>query len=566
MVGEPALPPGFAHLPYADPDAPKGGAIAFGEVGSFDSLNPFILKGQAAAGLRAHVFESLMGRSWDEPFTLYGLLAESVETDADRTWVEFTLRPEARFSDGTPVTVGDVLWSFRTLAEKGLPNFATAQAKVAAMVQTGPRSLRITFTEADRELSLILGLRPILKAADWDGRDFAASSLRIPVGSGAYRIEAVEAGRFVRYARNPDYWGRDLPLNRGQHNLDTIRYDYFRDPAARFEAFRGGALSALRESDPGRWSSGFDYPAVRDGRVVLSRIPHARPSGMRGFVFNTRRAIFADWRVREALILAFNFDWINGVLNGGAFRRMTSYFANSPLAFQGPAAGAEAALLAPYAADLPPGTLDGVVPPAGDPTGSNRRNLRRAAGLLEDAGWRVEDGILRDAAGVPFTFEILLRAADEEAVATVWRDALRALGIAATLRLADAAQYNERRNGYDFDVLVNTWALSLSPGTEQVFYWGSAGRTQPGTRNYMGADSPAIDAAIRALLDARTPDDLTNAARALDRVLMGGRYVVPFWYAPESWVAHETSLRFPTRLPLYGDWPGFLPEVWWRAP
>lgn len=564
MYGEPALPPGFAHLPYANPAAPKGGRIVIGERGSFDSLNPFILKGTAPPMIRSLVFESLLGRSWDEPFTLYGLLAESVETDAARSYVAFTLRPEARFSDGSPVTVEDVLWSFGTLAEKGLPNFAFTAAKVRSMVQTGPRSLRIDFSEPDRELPLILGLRPVLRKADWEGRDFAASTLRPPVGSGPYVIAEVEAGRSLVFRRDPGWWGRDLPLNRGLHNLDEVRLDYYRDNAARFEAFRAGLISVHREGDPARWAEIATFPAAVDGRIRLARIPHHRPSGMFGLVFNGRRGIFADWRVREALILAFNWEWISRRLQGDAWRRITSYFANSPLAFSGPAEGREAELLAPFAAELLPGTLEGWQPPPGDAEGTNRANLRRARDLLAEAGWRVRDGVLADAGGRPFAFTVLLRPTDPEGVVSIWVEALRTLGIRAEMRIADEAQYTELRLRYDFDMVVNSWALSLSPGNEQAFYWGSAGRTTEGTRNYMGVASPAVDAMISALLASETEAEFLAAVRALDRVLTAGRWVIPFWYAPESWIAHEAGLRFPERLPLYGDWTGFLPEVWWR--
>ncbi|RMF33066.1 MAG: ABC transporter substrate-binding protein, partial [Alphaproteobacteria bacterium] len=288
MYGEPALGPDFAHLPYVNPAAPKGGEIVLAELGSFDSLNPYILKGTAPWAMRRHVFESLMGRSWDEPFTLYGLLAESIRFDDSRSWVEFTLRKEARFSDGTPVTVEDVLWSFRTLGTKGHPGFRRSAAKVAAMRQTGPRSLRLEFSVADRELPLIFGLRPVLKKADWAGLDFAESSLRVPVGSGPYVVAEVDPGRQITFRRNPDYWARDLPLMRGQANFDTIRYEFYADGNALFEAFRAGLVSVYREGDPQRWQTGYDYPAAREGRVVLSRIPHHRPSGMRGLVFNTR--------------------------------------------------------------------------------------------------------------------------------------------------------------------------------------------------------------------------------------------------------------------------------------
>jgi peptide/nickel transport system substrate-binding protein len=330
MYGEPALPPDFVSLPYANPEAPQGGTITFGEVGGFDSLNPYILAGRAPWGIQVHVFETLMARNWDEPFSLYGLIAESMETAPDRSWVEFTLREEARFSDGTPVTVEDVIWSMETLADEGLPRYRNAWEKVETVETTGPRSVRFTFNAIDRELPLIIGLRPILKKADWEGVDFAASSLRVPVGSGPYTIGAFEPGRFIAFERDPDYWGADLPYNAGLHNFDTIRYEYFVDAGVLFQAFTAGALSVYREANPVRWNNGYSFPAVTSGEIVKAEIPHGRPAGMEGFVFNTRREIFADWRVREALIHAFNFEFVNRTLNDGVFPRRTSYFANSP--------------------------------------------------------------------------------------------------------------------------------------------------------------------------------------------------------------------------------------------
>ncbi|MBA3325046.1 MAG: ABC transporter substrate-binding protein, partial [Rhodobacteraceae bacterium] len=407
MYGEPKLPPDFVSLPYANPDAPKGGTIVFGETGGFDSLNPYILKGRAPWGVQAHVFETLMGRSWDEPFTLYGLLAESVEVGPDRAWVEFTLRPEARFSDGSPVTVEDVIWSMETLNEKGLPRYSNAWAKVESVEQTGERSVRFAFNAADTELPLIIGLRPILKKADWEGIDFAASSLRVPVGSGPYVVGAFEPGRFVSFRRDPDYWGRDLPFNRGQHNFDELRYEYFVDAGVLFQAFTAGELSAYRELNPQRWANDYGFPAVTSGAVAKSEIPHGRPSGMEGFVFNTRRPIFRDWRVRDALIHAFNFEFVNATLNGGAFPRRTSYFANSRLAMDaGPAEGRVRELLAPFAGELPPGALEGYALPASDGSQRNRANMRRATALLAEAGWTAEGGVLRNAAGAPFAFTI----------------------------------------------------------------------------------------------------------------------------------------------------------------
>jgi peptide/nickel transport system substrate-binding protein len=567
MHGEPALPPGFAHLPHAEPTAPKGGTFVFGTSGGFDSLNPFILRGRAPAEIRAHTIESLMARNWDEPFALYGLLAESIETSDDRRTITFTLRPEARFADGSPVTVQDVVWSMRTLAEKGRPNFANIWRKVGTVEFPGERQVRFTLTEEDREAPLILGLVPILSEASFAGRDLGEPSMAPILGSGPYTVAAVEAGRFIELRRNPDWWGRDLPVNRGSNNFDVIRVEYFRDASALFDALKAGQISLYRETDPQRWATAYDFPAIAEGRLVRAEIPHGRPTGMHGFVFNTRNPLFADLRVRQALGLAFNFEWINQTLFGGAFARIESYFANSPLAHGGAAAGRERAILEPFAASLPPGTLDGTAgQPAGEPDPRNRRALRDAARLLEAAGWTARDGRLRDAAGNPFAFEILLGTASDERIAGIWRDALATLGIDVSVRTVDSAQYQARLTDYQFDVIVNRWGLSLSPGNEQRLYWGSAGRAQPGTRNYMGVDSPAVDAAIDALLSARDLPDFQAAARALDRVLTAGHWVIPFWFAPTSRIVHDARLRHPARLPLYGDWIGWAPELWWQQP
>ena len=565
MYGDPAIPPDFVSLPYANPDAPQGGTIIFGETGGFDSLNPYILAGRAPWGLQTHVFETLMARNWDEPFGLYGLLAESIETPPDRSWVEFTLRPEARFSDGSPVTVEDVIWSMETLAREGLPRYRNAWDKVETVEQTGERSVRLTFNAVDRELPLIIGLRPILKKADWQGVDFAASSLRVPVGSGPYTVGALEPGRFIEFDRDPDYWGNDLPYNAGLHNFDTIRYEYFTDAGVLFQAFAAGELSVYRETDPARWASAYSFPAASSGAIVKAEIPHGRPSGMEGFVFNTRRAVFADWRVREALLHAFNFEFINRTLNDGAFPRRTSYFANSELAMQpGPASPEVRALLEPFAASLVPDALDAYALPASDGSERNRANLRAAARLLDEAGWTIEAGVRRNARGEPFTFEILLNAGQGEAVANLYVDALRQLGIDARIRIIDAAQYNARRSDYEFDMIINTWAMSLSPGNDQYLYWGSDGVTTPGTRNYAGIDSPAVDAMIDTILAAQTQAEVVTATRALDRVLTTGRYVIPFWFPDVSMIAHKADLAYPERIPVYGDWIGWLPEVWWQ--
>ncbi|NOX73998.1 MAG: ABC transporter substrate-binding protein [Alphaproteobacteria bacterium] len=565
MYGDPQLPPDFVSLPYANPDAPKGGRIAFGERGGFDSFNPYIRKGRAPWGVRVHVYETLMGRNWDEPFSLYGLLAESIEVGPKREWVEFTLRPEARFSDGSPVTVEDVIWSFETLASKGVPRYANSWSKVETSEQTGPRSVRFTFNQIDRELPLIIGLRPVLKKSDWDGREFDESSLDLPTGSGPYVVGEYEANRFVKFKRNPDYWGRDLAYNQGLNNLDEIKYEYFRDASVTFEAFVAGETSVYRELNAQKWEDQFNFPAVQRGEVVKSIIPHGRPSGMRGFVFNTRRAIFADWRVRDALIYAFNFEFINQVINKGRAPRAESYFSNSELGMEaGAAKGVVLELLTPFSDSLLPGALKGYVLPKSNGKKRNRKNLKIAAQQLAAAGWNVAaDGILRNSDGAPFAFEIMLRSSANEAIANLYADTLKRLGINVTLKLVDNAQHKSRRDSYDFDMMFNIWSLSLSPGNEQNLYWGSKGVLNQGTRNFMGMDAPAADAMIETILTSTSRDDFVAATRALDRVLISGRYVVPVWYNNVSRLAHKSQLKFPARLPVYGDWLGFLPEVWW---
>lgn len=567
MYGEPALPPDFVALPYANPDAPKGGRIVFGESGGFDSLHPFIDKGSPATGIASYTIETLMGRSIDEPFSLYGLLAESIETDEARTWVEFTLRPEARFSDGSPVTIEDVMWSMETLGTQGSQRYAGAWKKIATMEQTGERKVRFAFNAEDRELPLILGLRPILKKAQWEGKDFTASGLEAPIGSGPYTIAAFEPGRFVSYRRNPDWWGKDLAFNKGLHNLDEVRFEYFGDGGVVFEAFKAGEITSYRETNPAKWAVNYDFPAVRSGDVVTVEIPHSRPSGIEGLTFNTRKPIFADWRVREALIHAFNFELINQTITGGVQPRITSFFSNSTLGMPAgqPAEGKVLELLLPFRDDLLPGALEGYSLPVSDGSEANRAGIRTASKLLAEAGWTVEDGMLKNAAGQPFAFDILLvQGADEMiSIANIYIEALKRLGIAATVTTVDSAQYKERTNAYNFDMTHYIRSLSLSPGNEQVLYWGSAGVTEPGTRNWMGMNEPAAEAMIRTMLAATTPEDFTAATQALDRVLTTGRYVIPIWYSDLSRLAYRKELKYPERIPLYGDWPGFQPDVWW---
>jgi len=562
MHGAPALAPGFTNLPYANPEAVKGGRVVFGETGGFDSLNPYLLKGRAPWGVRAHTIESLMARSYDEPFTLYGLLAESVETPEDRSWVEFTLRPEVRFSDGSPVTVEDVIWSLETVGTQGHPAFRNAWNAVSGVEQTGPRRLRISFAEPNRELALIMGMRPVLKKAEWQGREFTRSTLEPITGSGPYVVDRFEPGRFIAFRRNPDYWGRNLGITRGLNNFDEIKYEYFRNSEALWSAVKTGEVSIFTDSNAARWAEGYDFPAALEGRLLRDEIAHGRPTGMYGFVFNTRRAIFADRRVREALALSFDWEWVNQRLFREQYKRIESYFANSALGFSGPAEGREAALLAPFAETLPEGTLEaGWRPPVSDGSGRDRKNLRAAVRLLEQAGWRVDGRLRKNAAGEPLSFEVLVASTADETLAELWSGALARLGVEVRVRRVDNVQYVARRRNYDYDMTVNRWFLSLSPGVEQRLYFGANGRTDPGTRNYMGVDDPAVEAMIESLLIATNRPDFESAVRALDRVLSAGIYVIPFGYLPTDRVAWQRGYKRPERDALYG----WRPEVWWKA-
>jgi len=571
MYGAPALPPDFVSLPYANPDAPKGGRVVTGNVGGFDTLNPFTLKGEAPWQLRFLTHESLMGRSRDEPFTLYGLLAESVETGPNRQWVEFTLREGARFSDGSPVTVEDVIWSYRILGEDGHPRYRAFWSRIASIEQTGPRRLRIAFDSADRELALIAGLRPVLKKAQWQGKDFAAARIEdVPLGSGPYIVADYEIGRHVNLRRNPDYWGRDLPFRRGTHNFDEIRIEFYGDNTVLQEAFKAKALSYLREFNAERWDTQYDFPAVRRGEIVKSEIPHGRPSGMTGFVFNTRRAPLDDWRVRAALLHAFNFEYMNDTVTGGRQPRITSYFSNSDLAMRdGPATGRVRDMLAPFSDTLLPGALEGYALPRSDGTKRNRSNIRKAMTLLADAGWTVRDGVMRGSGGRPLVLDVLLRQdallGQMTAYMEIYAQALQRLGIELRIEKVDNAQYLERERNFDFDLTFMRRALSLSPGNEQRLYWGSEAADRPGSRNLMGMKSPAADAMIDAILGARNREEFVAAVRALDRVLISGRYVIPIHRYSVGRIAHLKELKYPEEnLPVYGDGIWFLPTVWWH--
>jgi peptide/nickel transport system substrate-binding protein len=564
MHGEPALPAGFTHLPYADPAAPQRGRFVQGVLGTFDSLNPLIVKGIAPSSIRGYVVESLMARGYDEPFTLYGLIARTVETDAQRSYVTFNLDPGAKFSDGKPVTAEDVIFSWQLLRDKGRPNHRLYYGKVAKAEALGEGAVRFDLSGSnDRELPLILGLMPVLAKHAVNAETFEETSFQAPLGTGPYVVAAVDPGKSVTLKRNPDYWGRDRAVNRGFWNFDEVRFDYYREANSHFEAFKRGLYDVREDNDPGRWQTAYDFPAARDGQVIKEALPTGVPKASAYFVFNTRRAVFSDMRVREAISLLFDFEWINHSYFFDLYERTAGYFDGSVLSSHGrPADQREKALLEPFADAVRADVLDGTwSPPVSDGSGRDRGTLKRALGLFAAAGYELRGTeLVERKSGRPFTFEILVTAREEERLALLFSQSLKRAGIAARVRMVDAVQYEGRRLSYDFDMIHNRWDQSLSPGNEQAFYWGSAAADQPGTRNYMGVQSPAVDAMIAALLKAEGHDDFVAAVRALDRVLISGFYVVPLFHLPAEWVARWNTVGRPATTPLYG----YLPETWWR--
>jgi peptide/nickel transport system substrate-binding protein len=567
MHGEPALPADFTHFPYANPDAPKGGRIVFGAQGTFDSLNPFPVKGLSAAhGITGLVIETLMRRSLDEPFTLYPLIARSIEVPADRSAVTFHLDPKAHFSDGKPVTAADVRFTFELLREHGRPNYRNSYAKVAGVDVPDQHTIRFDLAGAnDRELPLILGLMPVLARHSLDAARFEATSFRPFLGSGPYTVAAVKPGESISYRRDPTYWGADLPGNRGTFNFDEVRYDYYRDANSLFEAFKAGLYDYRVESDPTRWLSGYAIPAVRDGRIVREAVPSRLPKGMTGFVFNTRHAPFDDVRVREALGFLFDFEWINKNLFAGVYRRTGSYFEGSPdLSARGrPADAEERALLAPFPGAVRDDVLEGGwQPPVSDGSGRDREPARRAIALLASTGFRQGDGVMRHrVSGAPLSFEIMVISRDQERIALTFAKSLSRIGVAARVKAVDSVQFERRRQRFEFDMMIASWPVSPSPGNEQIFRWGSQSAEREGSFNFAGAKSPAIDAMIEALLAAATRDSFTAAVRALDRVLLSGFYVVPLYHLPEQWLAYNAALKRPATIPLFGP----AADLWWRV-
>ena len=563
MHGEPLYGPDFSHFGYADPDAPTGGEISYGVVGAYDSLNPFIVRGRTAAGIRPYTFASMLARSWDEPFSLYGYVAERIDLADDRRSVTFHLNPAAAFHDGTPITSADVVATVETLRSEGLPGFRRNYALIDTI--DTPDAHTVTFHLGDaagRETPMILGLMPIMSSADLAGRTFNETTLEPMLGSGPYRVAEVDPGQRIVYERVDGWWAADLPAFRGQNRLDRIRYDYFLDPAVAFEAFRAGQYSMRRESDGVAWASDYDFPAVQAGDVTLLELPHHRPSGLRGFVFNTRRPPFDDRTVRRALSMGFDSAFVSETLLRGGYDRIQGLFTNSPLQPSGPPSDAELALLAPWRDVLPEAVFGDAFVAEGTENRGLRAALRDARNLLADAGWTVVDGALTSPEGDPLTFQILLRSPADEPVALAYADSLRRIGIEVSVRLVDSAQYAQRLDVFDFDVVIHRWNVTLSPGAEQHLYWGSASASLDGTQNLPGVASPTVDALIGALENAADYDDLTAAARALDRVLMWDYYVVPLFYLNTDYIASWGRYgRVEDVDPLYGT----VVEAWWAA-
>lgn len=563
MHGQPRLPPGFTAYPHVNAAAPKGGRLNLGRIGTFDSLNPFIIRGSTPTGLRDYVFESLLARAPDEPFTLYALIAERIEVPEDRSSVTFHLNTSARFSDGQPITARDVVFSYETLRERGWPYHRSHYGKVAKVAVTDPQTIRFEFdAQGDREIPLIIGLMPILPAHRLTTESFDRTTLETPVGSGPYVVDKVDPGRAITYRRNTDHWARNLPVYRGRFNFDEIRIEYFRESSALLESFRSGVLDIRQEDDPAMWAEGYDFPAARDGRVIKKAFSTELPAGLAALVFNTRREKFADPRVRAALTTVFDFAWINRNLYHGLYARSASLFARSGLAAAGhPATPGERALLQRFPGAVRDDILEGRwAPPTGDGTGANRDNLRRAVELLASAGWHLAGNKLVNAAGEPFTFEFLASNRGQERLISAYAATLARIGITVAIRQVDSAQYWSRLKSFDFDMIQWTWGASLSPGNEQLNRWSTRQADVEGSLNYAGVKSAAADAAIAELLKALTYDDLVVAARALDRIIMSGDYFIPLFHAPAQWIAYWRHVGMPEKQPALG--PDL--DSWWR--
>jgi microcin C transport system substrate-binding protein len=556
MYGELKYPADFTHFDYVNPEAPKGGSLVLSTVGTtFDTLNPFVLRGVPAAGA-SMVYETLVEPSLDEPFAEYGLLAQTIATPEDRSFVEYELNPDARWHDGQPVTADDVVFSFDILRSKGAPLYRVYYADVERAEKVADRKVRFVFKKVgvNRELPLIMGQLPILPAHWWQDRDFEAPSLEPPLGSGPYRVARVEPGRSVTMERVENWWAADIPTMKGRYNYGSIRYDYYRDANIAFEAFKAGAFDWNIEQSAQRWATGYDIPAVAKGLLIKEEIKRERGGVMQGFWLNQRRDMFKDRRVREAIGYAFDFEWSNKTLFYDQYTRCNSYFSGSTeLAATGLPTGDELALLEPYRDQLPPALFEQEFKlPVTDGSGNNRPQLRRALELFKAAGWEVKDRrMVEVATGRPLAFEILLDSPLFERIAGPFVKNLERLGIAATVRTVDSAQYQNRVTAFDYDVIAEIIGQSLSPGNEQREYWGSAAAAQPGSRNYAGIADPVVDAMIEKVIYAESREQLETACRAMDRVLLWGHHLVPHWYSLYDRIARWDKFGRPDQMPRY---------------
>ena len=571
MHGKPALPADYKHMPYINPDAPKGGKIVHGVLGTYDSVNPFILKSLRtnARGTRDPllgnlVFESLMFRSRDEPFTMYGLIAEFVEWPDDRSWIEFTLNPKAKWSDGKPITVDDVIFTFNLLKEKGKPRYARIAKKVERLEQTGERKVRFTFNdEADREFPMIIALSSVLPKHAIDPETFDQSTLEPMIGSGPYTMDEINPGKFITFKRNPDYWAKNLPSRIGFSNFDEVKIEYYRTQTGLFEAFKKGLFDVYPENDPSAWERSFDFPAIDRGEIIKNEFQSGNANKMFAFVFNTRKPVFENQKTREALIQLFDFEWVNKNLFFGKYQRTSSFWHGSELSSFGvPASDAEKELLGEYLDQIKPEVLDGIYkPPVSNGSGRDRKQLRKASKLLKEAGYMMRNGKLVDENGKPLEFEILSRGQRQEKLAIIYRRSLEKLGITVTIRNVDDAQYQRRTKKFDYDMVLQTYRASLSPGIEQMGRWSTISTNLEGSFNYAGANDPALDYLIDKILQARSREDFVTAVRAYDRMLISGDYLVPLYHLDQQWVAHRNYIKTPENTSLYG----YRLETWWDA-
>ena len=561
MHGEPKYPDSFQYVDYANPDAPKGGKIILSSTGSYDSFNPFILKGTAAAGI-GNLYETLTTGSSDEAFTEYGLIAKTIEWPDDRSWVAFTIREEAVWHDGKKISPEDVIWTFNTLMEKGHPFYKYYYGDVVEVIQENDNKVRFNFKgNTNLELPLIVGQLPVLPKHYWTNKNFEETSMDIPIGSGPYKIKNFDAGRTITYELDSDYWGKNIPIKKGTENFGVIQYEYYKDRSIEREAFKSGDIDLFSENTSKDWATSYDTPAVQNGLIKKELIEHQNPQGMQGFAFNTRKEIFEDKRVREALSYAFDFEWTNKNLFYNAYKRTNSFFENSELASSGVPSGMELNLLNGYRELLPQKLFkEEYNPPKTDGSGFMRKELQEATKLLQDAGWELQEGkLINKKSGSKFEFELLLVSPAFERIVLPFKDNLAKLGIDVSVRTIDSAQYQNRLDGFDFDMIVSTFSQSLSPGNEQRNFWGSDAAKTNGSRNIIGISNEVIDSLIEKVISAKDREDLIMTTRALDRVLLWNHYVIPQWHISAYRTLYWDIFDKPSVRPKYS----LGTNTWW---